>query len=116
VTNDDDNAEELLRLISGLDTHSNFITNDHIVNLLPEATGVLPDDKDKMLNAIKWYIELPAHERMIYRIGRRAGQINSRREFEDARLHDWAESLIIENNVDENNIDEFIAKAMRRFI
>ncbi|MCK7513256.1 MAG: hypothetical protein MZV70_60650 [Desulfobacterales bacterium] len=43
------------------------MTSDHIMNLLEEVGGKLPEDKPKMLAVIRAYQELPDAERLIYR-------------------------------------------------
>jgi hypothetical protein len=47
--------------------------SDHILNLLEEVEGKLPEEKGKMLAAIDRYLGLSASERVNFRLGRRAG-------------------------------------------
>jgi hypothetical protein len=114
--NDVQGARELLLMLENLDAHSYLIGNDHILNLLPEASGKLPEEKERMAGVIRWFLSLPEREQMIYRIGRRAGQINSRADMENPQLTAWAEELIREEGINAGNIDQRISKAMRRFI
>jgi hypothetical protein len=74
---DDMVAEELRVFIERLDGISSVVTSDHIMNLLEEVTGKLPDDKEKMLEVIRRYQQLPDDERLIYRVGRRGGAYRS---------------------------------------
>ncbi|MDR3072563.1 MAG: radical SAM protein, partial [Clostridiales Family XIII bacterium] len=74
--NDVEGARELLRFLEKLNVSSYLINNDHIINLLPEASGKLDKEKERMISVVKWFLELPEHEQMIYRIGRRAGRIH----------------------------------------
>jgi len=73
MQSDDMIVEEIRLLIETLDGISSYITSDHIMNLLEDISGKLPEDKEKMLNVIERYKNLPEHERLIYRIGRRGG-------------------------------------------
>lgn len=71
---DDELVEEIKLFIETLDDHvTSTVTSDHIMNLLEEIRGKLPEEKEHMLEIIKKYQELPDSERLMYRIGRRAG-------------------------------------------
>jgi radical SAM superfamily enzyme YgiQ (UPF0313 family) len=74
---DDMLAEELKLFISTLWGITSVVTSDHIMNLLEEVSGKLPEDKEKMLDVIRRYQELPDPERLIYRVGRRGGAYRS---------------------------------------
>jgi radical SAM superfamily enzyme YgiQ (UPF0313 family) len=74
---DDMLAEEIRLFVEGLEGITSMVTSDHIMNLLEEVTGKLPEDKEKMLEVIKKYQELPDNERLVYRIGRRGGAYRS---------------------------------------
>jgi len=74
---DDMLAEEIKLFIENLDGITSTVTSDHIMNLLEEVTGKLPEDKEKMLDVIRKYQELPEEERLIYRVGRRGGAYRS---------------------------------------
>ena len=74
---DDMISEELKLFISSLEGITSTVTSDHIMNLLEEVSGKLPEDKEKMLAVIGRYQALPDPERSIYRIGRRGGAYRS---------------------------------------
>lgn len=74
---DDMIARELQLFIGSLEGISSMITSDHIMNLLEEVTGRLPEDKEKMLGVIRAYQDLSEEERLIYRVGRRGGAYRS---------------------------------------
>jgi hypothetical protein len=59
-----------LEHLSGIESR---IVSDHVLNLLEELEGKLPDDRDRMMGIIDRYLELPAEDRMIFRLGRRRG-------------------------------------------
>lgn len=77
VQTDDGVAEELKVFVENLEGITSTVTSDHIMNLLEEVTGRLPEDKGKMLEVIRRYQELPETERLIYRAGRRGGAFRS---------------------------------------
>jgi biotin synthase-like enzyme len=77
---DDELAEEIRVFIEHLDGITSTLTSDHIMNLLEEVSGKLPEDKPRMLAVIRAYQELPDSERLIYRVGRRGGAFRSTRD------------------------------------
>jgi histone acetyltransferase (RNA polymerase elongator complex component) len=74
---DDAVAKEIKLFIETLDGITSTVTSDHIMNLLEEVSGKLPEDKAKMLDAIRRYQELSDSDRIIFRIGRRGGAYKS---------------------------------------
>ena len=78
MLSDDEVVEEIKLFIQTLDdTLTSTITSDHIMNLLEEVSGKLPDDKQHMLDIIEKYQQLSERQRLIYRIGRRGGLYSS---------------------------------------
>lgn len=74
---DDMVAREIRHFIETLDGIDSMVTSDHIMNLLEEVSGKLPEDKEKMLAVIERYLALPDEDRLIYRVGRRGGAFRS---------------------------------------
>ena len=74
---DDMLAEEIRVFISALDNIDSTVTSDHIMNLLEEVSGKLPEDKTTMLDVIADYQQLSDQDRLIYRTGRRGGAYRS---------------------------------------
>lgn len=74
---DDMLAEEIRLFIESLEGITSTVASDHIMNLLEEVSGKLPEDKPRMLAAVKAYQELTDTDRLIFRIGRRGGAFRS---------------------------------------
>ncbi|RLC22724.1 MAG: radical SAM protein [Deltaproteobacteria bacterium] len=74
---DDMVAKEIQTFIRSLEGITSTVTSDHIMNLLEEVSGKLPDDKEAMLETIRKYLELSETDRLIYRLGRRGGTYRS---------------------------------------
>lgn len=70
-------VKEIRLFIETLDGITSTVTSDHIMNLLEDVSGKLPGDKAGMLEAIEAYENLTPSDRIIYRIGRRAGEYRS---------------------------------------
>ncbi len=64
-------------LIERLEGITSYVKSDHILNLLEEVDGKLPEDKERMLSVINEYLSLNEEQRLIYRFGRRAGMYRS---------------------------------------
>ncbi len=109
-------VEELYTFINNLENISSKIKSDHPLNLITEVEGDLPKDKEKILSALKWYLDLPKKEQDIYRLGRRLGLMKYTSDLGDEFLRKQVEGYIKENSIDDSNIDERIDKLMNRFI
>jgi radical SAM superfamily enzyme YgiQ (UPF0313 family) len=116
---DDMVAEELKLFIETLDGIKSTITSDHIMNLLEEVTGKLPEDKDKMIEVIRRYQALPDDERLIYRVGRRGGYYHSIDDLnKDPAMRRKIENLINEMSETKgrNGIEEYINELVDKYL
>ena len=95
---DDQVVEEIKLFIETLDDNlTSTVTSDHIMNLLEEIKGQLPDEKEHMLQVIKKYQDLPEAERLMYRIGRRGGLYSSTDDlYRDQTNYDKIKKLVSE--------------------
>jgi radical SAM superfamily enzyme YgiQ (UPF0313 family) len=116
---DDMLAEEIKLFIETLDGIDSMVTSDHIMNLLEEITGKLPEDKEKMLEVIKKYQELPDSDRLIYRIGRRAGAYSSTDDLEsDPTAYEKIKTLLhdVQAKGGMEGVEKFITDMVDRYI
>jgi radical SAM superfamily enzyme len=93
---DDEAAEELRLLVDHLEGISSTVTSDHIMNLLEDVSGTLPQDKGKLLAAIDAYRFLSAEDKIIYRFGRRGGAYRSVKDMKDLVLRNKIERAVEE--------------------
>jgi hypothetical protein len=70
---DEEVVGEIRLFIEHLEGIRSTIVSDHILNLLEELEGRLPEEKESMLAIIDRFFGLPEMDRMIYRLGRRKG-------------------------------------------
>ena len=70
---DEETVREIRLFIENLTGVRTTIVSDHILNLLEEVEGKLPEDRDRILAVIDMYLSLPEQDRMIFRLGRRQG-------------------------------------------
>ncbi len=70
---DEEILHEIRLLIETLDGIRSRIVSDHVLNLLEELEGNLPEEKERLLGVIDRYFALPETDRLIFRLGRRRG-------------------------------------------
>jgi radical SAM superfamily enzyme YgiQ (UPF0313 family) len=119
MQSDDMLAEELKLFISTLSGITSVVTSDHIMNLLEEVSGKFPEDKEKMLDVIRRYQELPDPERLIYRIGRRGGAYRSTDDLErDPATYRKIKRLVqeLEAKGDPDAIERFISDMVDQYV
>jgi len=116
---DDMLAAETKLFIETLENITSMVTSDHIMNLLEEVTGKMPEDKDRMLDVIKQYQELSDPDRLVYRVGRRGGTYRSTDDLQrDPVTYKKIKTLIA--NVKEKDgtegVEQFITEMVDRYI
>jgi biotin synthase-like enzyme len=116
---DDMLAEETGLFIKTLEGITSTVTSDHIMNLLEEVTGKLPEDKEKMLAVIQSYQDLPEIDRLIYRAGRRGGVYRSTDDLKrDPATYQKIKDLIqtVEQNEGPQGVEKMITEMVDRYI
>jgi len=109
-------AEELLLFIEHLSGIHSTLKSDHILNLLQEVEGSLPDEKEQMVQPLRRFLTLPENQQILFMVGRRTGIFTKLDEISDAFLSARAEQAIAANRVTPDNVDKFTAEMMTRFI
>ncbi|MCA1961515.1 MAG: radical SAM protein [Desulfomonile sp.] len=114
---EDEIVQEIKLFLSSLGDVSTTIVSDHILNLLEEVEGSLPQDRDKMLAVLDRYLNMPKDDRLLFQLGRRAGLLRSlddlnqfgvRSRLEDAKAQ-------IEKEVP-GGVTEYIASIKKQYI
>ena len=70
---DEEILKEIRLFIEQLNGIESRIVSDHILNLLEELEGKLPEDKEKLLGLIDRFFGMSEQDRLIFRLGRRRG-------------------------------------------
>jgi len=104
-------------LIEHLNGINSRFVSDHILNLLEEVEGKLPEGKEKMLAVIAQYLALSAEEKENFRLGRRAGIYRFLSDLQNPELHNEVEKAI-KRIKDETpgGIEAVISELMSSFI
>ncbi len=109
-------AEEILLFIESLTGITSTVKSDHIVNLLQEVEGTLPEDKEGMTSVINRFLAMDIEEQRLYQVGRRTGIFSRLEDLNDTELRKYAEHKYSDLKVTPENIDRIVARFMRRFI
>lgn len=113
---DEEIIEEEKLLIENLECHSSIVS-DHIINLLQEVEGKLPDDKEKMLAVISRFQTLPPEERANFKLGRRLGLYSRLDDLNNAHLHAEVSQVMDRLGQGGDGVsDEVIFSLMGRYI
>ena len=114
---DEDILREIGRFIECLHGIETTIVSDHILNLLEELNGKLPEDKERLLGIIERYFSLPDDERLVYRIGRRIGAYRGLTDLSDEGMYKRVRGIIDQyRNQDTDQLDKDLLKIMNRYI
>ncbi|MGQ9546334.1 MAG: radical SAM protein [Dehalococcoidia bacterium] len=112
---EDEVVRETGIFIESLQVNS-YLTSDHILNLLMEVEGKMPEDKEKCLEVINKYLSLSDEERLNFRLGRRAGYYAGLADLNDGYKHHKVEQAIKRLREQGTNIEEMIFKLKDNFL
>ena len=112
---EDEVVREIAIFIENLQV-TGCLKSDHILNLLMEVEGKMPEDKEKCLNIINKYLSLPDEERLNFKVGRRTGLYNRLADLNDSYKHDKVEQAIKHLRAQSSNIEEAIFRLKNSFI
>jgi hypothetical protein len=90
---DEEMVHELRLFVEHLDGIHSYVASDHILNLLEELEGRLPEDKPCLLDVIDRFLALPTDERLLFQLGRRLGLFRNLSDREDPGLRAKAVQL-----------------------
>lgn len=117
LLNDDEVVAEERLLIETLEGITSTFTSDHILNLLEEVEGRLPEEKEKMLAVIDRYLALPMEEKDRFRFGRRAGIYRSLGDLSKPELRIQVDDILRQiETEDPGKLERIIAQLMESFI
>ena len=111
-----DTAQELLVFLQSLNGITSTVRSDHVLNLFPEVDGVLPDNKERMMQPVKDFLALEPEEQMLFCIGRRTHRIARLDDLQSPVQRGYARQMCEELGATVENMDEVINIIMKRFI
>lgn len=107
---------EILMFIENLAGITSVIVSDHILNLLQDLEGRLPEDRDRMVAELRAFLAFSPGEQLLYRIGRRRGLFAGLADFGDPRGRSRAVRLCAELGANLDNVDEITNQLVKRFV
>ena len=108
--------KELKLMLENLNNITSYIKSDHILNLLEEIQGKMPEDKEKILKIITDFLEMKPEKRVYYQVGRRMGLFRKTQDLSDITLLKRVKETCKLYNITSDNIDLVLEELMRRFI
>jgi len=109
-------VEELLLFLDNLEGITSRVKSDHILNLLQDVEGRLPDDREQITAPIRRFLAMPAEEQLLYIVGRRSGVFSRTEDLDDPELVGHAEKIRSDYRVSLENVGEFVGEMVKRFI
>jgi radical SAM superfamily enzyme YgiQ (UPF0313 family) len=109
-------VQEVLLFIENLDGITSMVQSDHILNLFTDLEGMLPQDKEHLIDILRTFLALDSERQKLYQIGRRIGVFSSLADMENP--HRMARAERVYKQVKENgeDFDKVIDELMKRFI
>lgn len=114
--NDIETIREIRLFIENLHGITSVVDSDHILNILLELRGKLPEGKDRMLATIDRFLEMPEDTQNIFRLGRRIGVMSNLRDLNNSILVDKVKQTMDRSGIDKTNIDAVCDQLMIRCI
>ncbi len=109
-------AEELLLFLESLEGITSYVRSDHVLNLFSEVNGKLPEDKNIIIEPVKKFLALDAHDQMVFCLGRRTHCMGKVDDLENPTLRGYAEQACKEYNADLENYDQIVNEIIKKFI
>ena len=108
--------KEILLCLENLDGITSKVRSDHILNLLPEIHGRLPEDRDHMCEAVRNFLGLDPRERLLYQVGRRLGIFDGLLDMQDEGRRGIATANVQKLGITPENCDQILDDLIRRFV
>jgi len=112
---EDEVVKEIAVFIENLRV-SSYVKSDHILNLLMEVEGRMPEDKERCLNIIDKYLSLPVEERLNFKVGRRIGLYSRLADLSDSYKHDHIEQALKRLRAQGSDVEKAIYSLRNSFI
>ena len=114
--NDMETIGEIRLFLENLHGITSWVDSDHILNILLELKGRLPEDKDRMLALIDFFLDLPEDTQNLFRLGRRLGIMGQLSDLHNEVLVDKVKQTMDQAHVEKTNIDAVCDRLMIRAI
>ncbi len=101
-------AKEIQLLLERLDNVTSTVKSDHSYNLFQEIDGILPSDKDRLLNVLQRFIEMEPAKQAMFQLGKRAGYFLNLSDMQIPRRLEQTAELCRKSGITPDNVDQLI--------
>jgi hypothetical protein len=112
-----DIAGEIRLLISNLTGINSTVKSDHSLNLFQEVDGVLPRDRDQLVNVLQTFIDMEPEKQMFFQVGKRLGYFLYLQDMQDPDRLARVKATCRQQGLRPGNVDikinEMIQQSMR---
>jgi hypothetical protein len=111
-------VSEIRRFVEALECVHSRLVSDHILNLLGDLEGTLPQDKPALLAKCDGFLALDPSEQRVYQAGRRAGLLEGLADLEDPGARCRSEAVLNRILAEHGpaRIEEGVRELMERFV
>ena len=109
-------AEEILLFLSNLKGITSKLISDHILNLFEDLEGTFPDDRQRLLDMLRSFLDMDPERQRVYQVGRRLGVFHGISDMDSPRRMARAERACRQLNVTAENVDRVTDELMTRFV
>ena len=109
-------ARELLLFLVSLQGITSTVRSDHVLNLFSEVDGVLPGDKERMMQPVREFLALDPEEQLLFCIGRRTHRIARLADLHSPVTRNSARQMCRQLGATVENMDDIIDALAQRFI
>ena len=104
--------------IVALEVDNAKLASDHILNLLGELAGRLPQDKESLLGILDTFLSLSKDDRELFQVARRAGMLEKVSDLSHPSIQIKARKLLddIHRHYGKAGVDDAIQEMMERFV
>jgi hypothetical protein len=109
-------VQEILLFLEHLKGITSVVKSDHILNLFADLEGVLPQDKERMMEILRTFLSMETERQKLYQIGRRIGVFSSLADMKNPHRMVRAERVYKQALENGEDIDRVTDELMKRFI
>lgn len=109
-------VKELLLMIEKLEGITSIVKSDHVLNLFMDLEGILPHDKQRMIDILGNFLAMEPQDQRLYQLGRRLGILTRVGDMQDHRKKTEVEEAYRVLGVTPDNLDQITDEMMIRFI
>jgi len=114
---DEEIVREIRLMVEHLEGIDSYFVSDHILNLLEEVEGKLPEDKEKMLAVMDRFLVLSFEEKCNFRLGRRAGIYRTLADLKNPGLYQQVDKALKQIMApDGDGLEEVVDDLTKRFV